>query len=181
MAGDLSKNKELIPNLVLQTFPRSGSHYLVDTLLEYTGLRLKKTHTRSKLPGESIISIIRDPFDSIHSIMKQTQDKGKPEQSIEQLQNQYIFFYHWMCQKSDYIIDFNDLVNQPDAVVRKLCNDFDIICYGPKFYTGPNERNEDYSESSKTLDNYYDFDFTKEQISKAYSVFNKALLQKVQF
>lgn len=186
--------KRHLPYLV--TFPRSGSHYFDELIYKEAGIRIEKSHSIDELFDENnqkkkiIITIVRDPKDSIISYRANEQRANeqkysKDEQTRQnirthQVVSEYILLHNFLYEHADYIIDFNDLVKYPEPVTKKILNLLEINAEDYVFFdTYPIEYSEDYLASSKNLPSYdknllsmFDFD-------SCYFYYNRILEKKI--
>jgi hypothetical protein len=128
----------MIPNSVphLLTYPRSGSHYFDDMLYEKEKIHFTRSHylngafDKNNNKIKPIITISRDPVDSISSYLALyngygLHPDGHDSVVLEKI-TEYVLMYSFLCEHADYIIDFNDLVTYPDAVIKKILSLLDI-------------------------------------------------------
>jgi len=180
--------KEL-PYLV--TFPRSGSHYFDEIIYKETGINIEKSHAVNELFDErnqkkrKIITIVRDPKDSIISYRANEQKYFKAEpirQKVRthQVLSEYILLHNFLYEHADHIIDFNDLTSHPDAVVKKILKELGI---DEKDYTNSVrveiKYDEEYVPSSKELASYNENILDDFDMSLCYFYYNKILEKKI--
>jgi hypothetical protein len=182
--------KKHIPYLV--TFPRSGSHYFDELIYKEAGIHIEKSHTLNLLFDKNnnkqrkLITIVRDPVDSITSYSAYEQSNAGPrplfaiETRVNQLLTEYILVHNFLYDYADYVIDFNDLVSYPDAVTKKILSLLEIDSGDYVFFdTYSREYSEDYLESSKTLPNYDKNLLDKFNFDSCYFYYNKILEKKI--
>ena len=108
-------------DIVLTSYPRSGSHFLLHYLEEVSETKFCKTHEKmhSKKPT---FSIIRNPFDSIASLVAMTvhfdNTISHDEYIIEAL-TEYVNFYEYL-KGIDYIFSYDKVILNPDPAVHKI-------------------------------------------------------------
>lgn len=117
--------------MLLITFPRSGSHFFIDYIHQSLNIKfIKKNIKKEILPYQSshelyfnkdreIITIIRDPLDSIASMVSM-EHNFFPEYPIKKFINkrikEYIEYYQYFNSQASYIIDYKTLIEDPDSV-----------------------------------------------------------------
>jgi len=158
--------KNTIPYLL--THPRSGSHYFDDLVYKEAKIHIEKSHfvnllfDKNNNKKRTILTIARDPRDSLNSLVAaETQGayiKVNPNfvrAKVNQCITFYILLYSFLCDHADYVIDFNDLVECPDAVIKKTLNLLEINEENYNlFYRGEQPYAKEYIPSSKELPNY---------------------------
>jgi hypothetical protein len=108
------------------SFPRSGSHYLQQLLLSRFGVIATRHHSLVNADNAKyVISIVRNPVDSIASIIALQKHNSLTGNEEEWLRQKYwnqdiLFAMVEITEKADIIIDFNELVNHPDLVAEKI-------------------------------------------------------------
>jgi hypothetical protein len=175
----------------LVTFPRSGSHYFEKLIYEKEGINIEKSHSIDLLFDENnnkkrkIITIVRDPKDSITSFISLEEQRGRrtlffQNLRIHQMMSEYITTNNFLYEYADYVIDFNDLLIHPDLVIKKIIELLEINKEDYKnFNTTKDEYSKTYAPSSKNLSSYdknilYNFD-----MGLCYFYYNKMLERKI--
>lgn len=175
-----------IPHLV--TFPRSGSHYLDKIIYKEAKISIDKSHSINKVfdkdgnKQKTIITIVRDPLDAISSYLAlQEKESGHTNSKrIEETITNYVFMHSFLYNHADCIIDFKDLVNRPDDVVKKVFSLLEIKNTDYKlFERTPNLWWEEYTPSSKILPEYKKYNLNEENFGLCYSYYNKILERKI--
>jgi len=178
--------------LTLTTWYRSGSNFVMHYLKETTDINIVKTHDKI-FNNKNIFTIIRDPFESISSML--TMGYKDNEEYIHNYQNgcdvrieQYERFYKYILQNIDFIVNFNDIENKIDKVSDLICqtfggnkiknieedNKFNWFIKTATFEEGviPTSKTHKYHELSKqSLEKY--------NLSKCYKVYNEALSKSI--
>jgi hypothetical protein len=158
--------KNTIPYLL--TYPRSGSHYFDDLIYKEAKIHIEKSHfvnllfDKNNNKKRTIITIARNPLDSLNScIAAEIQNPNQMvkinflNRKINQIITSYILLYSFLYDHADYVIDFNDLIEYPDATIKKTLNLLEINEENYNlFYRGPQPYAETYIPSSKKLPNY---------------------------
>ena len=182
--------KEALPYLV--TFPRSGSHYFDELIYKEAGIHIEKSHTINLLFDKNnnkqrkLITIVRDPVDSITSYSAYEQSNAGPrplfatETRVNQLLTEYILMHNFLYDYADYVIDFNDLVSNPDDVTIKILSLLEIDAEDYIFFaTSPIEYSENYLASSKILSSYDKNLLNKFNFDSCYFYYNRILEKKI--
>ena len=179
-----------IPYLV--TFPRSGSHYFDELIYKEAGIHIEKSHTLNLLFDKNnnkqrkLVTIVRDPVESITSYSAYEQSNAGPkplfatETRVNQLLTEYILMHNFLYDHADYVIDFNDLVSNPEAVTKKILSLLAISSEDYDFFaTSPMEYSKDYLASSKTLSNYDKNLLHRFNFDSCYFYYNRILEKKI--
>lgn len=182
----------MIPKVVphLLTYPRSGSHYFDDMLYEEERIHFTHGHYLDELFDKNnnkkrvIITIARDPIDSISSYLALYNGFGLHPDGhtfiFQEKITEYVLMYSFLCEYADYVIDFNDLIEYPKPVIKKILdslnidkNEYNVFNRGiiPKY--------EGFVSSSKSLTKYnksilYSFD-----LDLCYYYYYKLLKKKI--
>ena len=157
----------MIPKIVphLLTYPRSGMHFFDDTLWEEEGIHFTKSHYLDELFDKNnnkrrkIITIARDPIDSLASYLSLYHEdnwkSGGHEFIIKEKITEYVLMYSFLCENANYVIDFNDLIQHPESVIRKILGllDIDKNTY-MRFSRVVIEKHKDYIPSSRSSEKY---------------------------
>lgn len=169
-------------NILLSTFPRSGTHLLESNMRTRLSLEFKKTHLNWKTPSTFIISILRDPIEVFASKMAMTMHYNKD--NLESLDfyfknttNQYISFFTHINKHGNLLIKYTDLENNMDAVLKQLKDILGCQLNNDIVVRGKDKPEFRHLVSSKTSP-FYDqcLEYVKQQdMSKAYDIYNKAL------
>lgn len=121
-----------IKDTVLLTFPRSGSSALEKYLLQKSGAKIYKTHRITECSDKRIITIIRDPMDSMTSFIAMTLHYFPNIEGTEQWNQIFgnlswtgIFneIYGYLINNADLVIHYDDLMKSPEKVMDIL-NDY---------------------------------------------------------
>lgn len=174
-----------IPHLF--TYPRSGSHYFADLLYKEAQINFIKSHytgdtfDKNNEKRRTIITIARDPKDSILSYLALMDLESRCHESIvyEKI-TEYILMYDFLFKHADYVIDFNDMINYPESVIKKILsllkideNNYHLFDrnFVPKY--------KNFIPSSKTLPNYKDNMLNGYNIDLCYFYYHKLLEKKI--
>jgi hypothetical protein len=179
-------------DLTVSTYPRSGSNFLVHYLKNTTDINIIKTHDKI-FNNKNIVTIIRDPFDSIVSMItmqyKDLEEYNHNYQfACDARIDQYKSFYNYILQNIDFIIDFNNIENKIDKISTKICNDFGAN----KIISIENENKFEWFKKTSRLEEgniptskdhrYYEFakeSLSQYNLSRCYDLYNKALSRSV--
>jgi hypothetical protein len=181
-----------VADLKIVTYPRSGSNFLFYYLKNTTDFNITKTHDKV-FNNKNIITIIRDPFESISSmITMQYKDLEKythnHQFACDARIQQYENFYNYILQNIDFIIDFNNIENKIEELSTLLCktfggnkindikevNKFEWFKKTAILEEGniPTSKTHKYYELSKeSLSNY--------SLSKCYKLYNQVLAKSI--
>jgi hypothetical protein len=174
-----------IPHLL--TYPRSGSHYFEDMLYEQKQINFTKSHFLTGLfdnnnnKNRPIVTIARDPIDSISSYVARFYF-GYPGQEylVPEKITEYVLMYSFLYEHADYVIDFNDLIRDPESIINKLLSLLDI---GEDKYHFFNRdlmtKYEGFLPSSKSLPEYSKDRITSHDTSLCYFYYNRLLEKKI--
>ncbi len=181
---------------LLITYPRTGSHFLHFYLKQLTGFSLKKTHFPRWNKDKKVITIIRDPQETLKSGFAMYQHAASMSGKTQTLKESksaltdvsgYIDFFEYMIKNSDVIIDYNTLINSPYSVCKFLAEYIGIEIKQEEEYiqvvkdispeTDPNQ-NEYYLVSSKTSPQYNNTDISWIDFSEHYKTYYEALARK---
>lgn len=165
------------------TYPRSGANYLQNLLINNTGKKIEYFHEHDQFikSDKTIISIARDPFDSIHSNFTMRKHYFPEEEFNNLYISHYIDIYTTSYEKSDIVIDYNDLISHPMIVVAKICELLEIQQYLDKKDTEflADNKKYNYLVSSKTSKEYDKKHFDIEDITDCYAPYKNLLSRSI--
>jgi len=102
----------------LITYPRTGSHYLRELLLQKLDIRMSAFHTKDEALG-FVLTIARDPYETLQSFLTMSahydQEVGT-QAEIEKCSN----MYRYLHTRANAVIDYDTLVKNPDKVVQAM-------------------------------------------------------------
>lgn len=165
--------------ITIVTYPRSGANYLHHLILNHTSISLHYVHNTDK-PNETIISIARDPFESIHSHVTMRKHYHSDEGYNRTYNEQYIDIYNFLYDNATIVIDYKDLVEYPEQVLKKVCS---ILGFKEMRNNMPPEKDSkdrSYLVSSKTSNKYNEKHFDLEDIQDCYEPYIKLLSKKIE-
>lgn len=175
----------------LITFPRCGSHYFDEIIYKEKQIHIEKSHSVDELFDENnqkkrkIITIVRDPIDSIASYRANEESQllsplSWSKTRIHQIMSEYILIHNFLYEHADYIIDFNDLILHPKAVVTKIIELLEIPEEDYKnFDRGNYPYAKEYVPSSKSLPSYNKNILDNFNMSLCYFHYNRILERKI--
>ena len=164
-----------INNRMLLTYPRSGSKYLKELINQKTGFILKSTHDKEKVFNKYIISIVRNPNDTLRSKYAM-QKHYEPGIVFNDYPEAYKIFYENLINDSYMLIDYNDLINNTDSLIKYLFNYFNLIDNGLLYKTNLKDyEGSKYLVSSKTSDTYGNIDMTQFDLTEQNKIYGIAL------
>ena len=177
------KNK-IVPHVL--TYPRSGMHFFIDTLYEMEKIYFSRSHFLKELFDKDnnkqriIITIARDPIDSISSYLAIDNGSLADEFLTIQRETDYVLMYAFLCENADYVVDFNDLIKYPESVIKKLLSllNIDKSQYD-LFDREKNEKYKNYIPSSKSLKNYNNIVLDSYDLELCYYYYYKLLEKKI--
>lgn len=163
-------------DIAIVTYPRSGANYLSNLILNNCRQEINYFHIPQN-PDRFIITIVRNPFESIHSHVAMRKHYHPDEGYSKRYNNEYKDMYNFLYENADIIIKYEDLIESSEKVLLKICNDlgFEINPLDiPVPVTMDNKENT-YLRSSKTSSEYKKEHFKIEDISDCYESYNKLL------
>lgn len=160
---------------IILTFPRSGSHYLRELMSQKLGIETAKSHEVADSEDRYTISIVRNPSDTLKSIITLYNHHSKIT-GVENMVNAYCDFYKFIINDADLVIDYNDLVDRTDLVIQKLSSVFNAEI-SPSLYTNKlfDIPELQHLVSSKISEEYEKVDMSKVDLSRANDYYRLAL------
>jgi hypothetical protein len=124
MAGS---NNEVHENIVLTTYPRSGSNFFREAFFLATGVHIDRTHDITKKNHEYTINISRDPMECMASwISMQRYFNEAPLSNDHYIKfvciPNYLKFQSHIISRANFIINYLDLQSKPDVVIKDIAN-----------------------------------------------------------
>lgn len=120
---------------IILTYPRCGSNYLQQLIKQKLRdpsnvndpVEIPKTHLINEVKGKKIITIVRDPYQTMKSLVSLAMtfpesNKFKIESGgvFKFPADEYIEFYKYIIKNAELIINYNDLISKPDKVIQYL-------------------------------------------------------------
>lgn len=162
---------------ILINHQRSGTHYLQDLLKQKTGYWLRSSHD-TEFEGDKVITIVRDPYDALHSEAVQLSHYDMFKNSHFSV-DKYVDFYKALMPRLDVIIDYNTLINNPDLVVNTLANIFDFTVNDVSYISTLRDEVEGkHIVTSKSSDMYNKIFFDKTELNECYEIYNYLISKK---
>jgi hypothetical protein len=156
------------------TYPRSGKHYLEGLILRYSSREIESTHKASH-DDSFIITIARDPFDSIQSNIAMKKYYNPETYEEHDYIDYYVELYKFLNNNSSLVIDYNDLINFPEEITKTICELIGFENNPSNYEMYGDNKNYEYLVSSKTVKEYTEEYFKLEDISECYDQYNDLL------
>ncbi len=170
-------------NLLIASFPRSGSHYLQHILIDSLDTRVIRRHPGftgfDDNPIIPSITLIRNPLDTISSVISLVEKRSlsadpgygwsimlepftdeEISTKIVEAKNIYLATMNFAENKSDLIIKFETLVSDPESVIDLISNRFEIPVVSYEVDYEAFLQNNDDVETETTV-NYPRYDYIK--------------------
>lgn len=160
------------------TYPRSGTHYLQNLVLAYSSKEIKFSHYQVT-EDSFIITIARDPFDSIQSHIAMSRYYNPETYTKNDYIEYYADLYKYLYHNSDLVIDYNDLINFPEETTKMICDLLGFKKNQSDYKTSVNKSSIEYLVSSKTVKEYNEKYFKIEDVANCYDEYRN-LLSKAQ-
>jgi hypothetical protein len=162
--------------MAIVTYPRSGANYLSNLILNNCRQEINYFHI-PKNPDRFIITIARDPFESIHSHVTMRKHYHPNEGYSKRYNNEYKDMYNFLYENANIVIKYENLIEFPEKALLKICNDLKFEINPSDIYTPVTEDNKEntYLRSSKISSEYKNEHFKKEDILDCYESYNKLL------
>jgi hypothetical protein len=163
-------------NIAIVTYPRSGANYLSNLLLNNCRQEINYFHIPEN-PDRFIITVVRDPFESIHSHVTMRRHYHPNEEYSKRYNNEYKDMYDFLYENADIIIKYEDLIEFPEKVLLKICDYLQFQINPLDIYVPVTEDNREntYLRSSKTSSEYKKEHFKVQDILDCYESYNKLL------
>jgi hypothetical protein len=163
-----------VKEITIVTYPRSGSNYLQNLLFNHSGNHIKFTH-KTDNSDHTIITIARDPFESIHSYVTMRKHYHPNEGYEKRYNNEYIEMYNFLYVNANIVINYKDLTQSPIRVVEEISS---ILKFKKSFnnFSLPSDNKElSYLLSSKTSHEYKNEHFKIKDVHDCYDSYKKLL------
>lgn len=162
---------------ILINHQRSGTHYIQDLFKQRTGYFIRSSHD-PEFEGDKVITIVRDPYDALHSEAVQLSHYGMFEKSHFNV-SKYTEFYNALEPRIDVIIDYDTLINNPNLVVETIADMFDFKLNDLKYNsTLVDEVSDNHIITSKSSNLYNKTFFQRSDLDDAYKVYYSLLSRK---
>lgn len=172
----------------LLTYPRCGSHYLDDLIYKEVKVSIEKSHSvtrcfdKNNNKQRTIVTIVRDPVETLYSYIALAESRSPHAATVgvDQVLTEYILLHSFLYEHADYVIDFKDLIEHPDAVTKKIVELLGINEETSSlFHRNPIVKHSSYLESSKNLPGYKRHDLERYNIDLCYFHYNRLLERKI--
>jgi len=170
----------------LLTYPRSGSHYLDKLIYKKAKFHIERSHAvhhsfdKNNKKIKRIVTIARDPKESIMSYIaleKHISPTNAPR--VNEMITEYILLYNFLCEHADYVIDYCDLVNNPEVTTEKLLEILEINEENSyRFLTSIDYNSKNYVQSSKDLAFYKNINLDNINLNLCDFYYSKLLEKK---
>jgi hypothetical protein len=182
------KNLNLEYSIV--TFPRVGSYYLQDRMLQHTGVYVKKYHN---VKSNKMITIARDPADALASKLAMSVFYDKSNEIIEDIRSnkitkdveEYFDVVKKINPSKDFyaIIDYKDLIESPFEITVTLADTMGVAITNKDYKENSVTDKPEISHivSSKRIDEYKEIkDYVEKlDLSLLYNFYNKAIAHSI--
>lgn len=155
-------------------YPRSGTHYLQNLILAYSSKEITFSHY---LVNEDnfIITIARDPFDSIQSLVAMSKHYNPETYAENDYIEYYVGLYKYLYSNAGLVIDYNDLVDYPVKTTKMICDLLDLKKNLSEHSVLSDNKDIKYLVSSRTVKEYNEEYFKIEDMKNCYVEYNKLL------
>jgi hypothetical protein len=156
------------------TYPRSGTHYLQHLILTYSSKQIKFSHYP---PTENsfIITIARDPFDSIQSHIAMKKHYNSKLYLRNDYIDHYVDLYKYLYRNARVVIDYNDLINFPEEITKMVCELLNLEKVPSDYKMHGDQKSFEYLVSSKTVKEYNEEYFKIEDMANCYEEYQNLL------
>jgi hypothetical protein len=156
------------------TYPRSGTHYLQNLILAYSSQEITFSHY-PVTEDNFVITIARDPFDSIQSLVAMKKHYNPETYSENDYKEYYVGLYKYLYSNANLVIDYNDLINFPEETTKTICDLLGFKKNPSTYKMSANKRSIEYLVSSKTVKEYGEQYFKIEDMVDCYDEYHKLL------
>lgn len=160
------------------TYPRSGANYLHQLILNHSSVSLLYIHKTDSIGG-TVITVARDPFESIHSHVTMRKHYHPDEGYNKTYNDRYIDTYNFLYNRADIVIDYKDLIESPNKVVEAVCSMLDFKELPNNRVQGGDSEDRGYLVSSKTSPKYKEKHFSAKDIQDCYEPYKKLLSKAI--
>ena len=152
------------------TYPRSGSHYLQNLLVARFGIAANSYHNLDEIENQDkvIISVVRNPLDAMASELATAVSlvtdvdllsiltSNPAGEHSDPLSDRFISIMNDISNHADIIIDYDDLCNSTESVVRNISSALGIASFNNSqdISVEPEPAPSTYIPSSKTVAEY---------------------------
>jgi hypothetical protein len=155
-------------------YPRSGTHYLQSLILAHSSKKITFSHYTVP-ENRFIITIARDPFDSIQSFVAMRKHYNPETYTKTDYLDYYVDLYKYLDLNASLIIDYNDLINFPEETTKMICDLLGFEKTVSDYNTLDDNKDIEYLVSSKTVKEYGEEYFKIESMAECYKEYQKLL------
>ena len=179
-------------NYFILTFPRSGSHFLREYMIQATGKFLLSSHEYEDylkiqdVVKDNTITILRNPTDTItslsviikHSRKNDNQENILDQSFVDDAKAMYLGFYKDIVPKITHIIDYEKLIANPKDVIKSISKKLrlELITteYKNRLVDSPES---DYLVTSTTSQDYHIFKelVDNEDLTECWEIYNDSM------
>lgn len=156
------------------TYPRSGTHYLQNLILAYSSKEIAFSHY-PVTENSFIITIARDPFDSIQSHVAMSKHYNPKTYTKNDYIEYYVGLYKYLYLNANLIIDYNDLIDLPEETTKMICDLLGFKKNPSDYKVSVDKKSIEYLVSSKTVKEYNEEYFKIEDMTNCYDEYRKLL------
>lgn len=172
-------NKKVIDksDFVINTYPRTGSSYLWQLIIQNSDFIINKSHDID-IKSNFIITIIRDPYETIKSSVAMDMHYKQKTSIINSIYH-YNEFFMKKINDANFIINYNSLINKPFEVLKKIEEKTDLKFYDVLKYKNilsDNEKNG-YLVTSKKTKSYNLIKIDKDDLIDSYKIYDSVILK----
>lgn len=102
----------------LITYPRTGSHYLRELLLQKLDISMSVSHLKDEALG-FVFTIARDPYETLQSFLTMCAHYNQGNRAMAEIEN-CSNLYRYLHTRANVVIDYDTLVKNPDKVVQAI-------------------------------------------------------------
>lgn len=155
-------------------YPRSGTHYFQNLILTHSSQKITFSHY--PVPeNRFIITIARDPFDSIQSLVAMRRYYNPETYAEADYLDYYVELYKYLYSNASLVIDYNDLINFPEEITKITCDLIGFEKNPSNHKMHGNKKEIKYLVSSKTVKDYNEEYFKTEDMNNCYKEYNRLL------
>jgi len=159
------------------SYPRSGTHYLQNLILAHSSQKITFSHY-PVTENRFIITIARDPFDSIQSHVAMNKHYNPKTYKENDYIEYYVDLYKYLYNNANLVIDYNDLINFPEETTKMICDLLGFVKNPSNYKMHGDKEDIEYLVSSKTVKEYNEEYFKIEDMENCYNEYHN-LLSKV--
>ena len=155
-------------------YPRSGTHYLQNLIMTHYSKKITFSHYPVH-ENTFIITIARDPFDSIQSHIAMNRHYNPETYKENDYVEYYVGLYKYLYNNANLVVDYDDLINLPKETIRMICNLLGFEKNPSDHNVLENNKDIKYLVSSKTVKEYSQEYFKIEDLANCYDEYYKLL------